>query len=93
MERIGQEVPTVVLAPKLGRPLLVIDRLRRHAHALRLQPLSLGDSALPMRARTHPGIDGYRHVRCGGHHTVAPVVVAPRPIGAIQNTLINDNHG
>ena len=107
MERIGLQGPTVVLAPKLGRPLLVIDGLPRHAHALRLQPLSLGDSALPMRARTHPaakghplarrrlhpGIDGHRHGRCGGHHTAAPVVVAPRPIDAIQNTLSNDDHG
>ena len=52
MERIGLEGPTVVLAPKLGRPLLVLDGLPRHAHALRLQPLSLGDSALPAAAYT-----------------------------------------
>ncbi len=99
MKRIGLEVPTVGLAPKLGRPLLVIGGQPRHSHALSLQPLSLGDSALRMPARMHPaatghplarrrlrpGIDGHRHGRCGGHHTAAPVMVAPRPIGAIHH--------
>jgi hypothetical protein len=79
----------------------------RHAHDLGRQPLSLGDSALPMpdrmhlAARDHPlarrrlrqDIGGHRQARCGGHHTAAPVVVEPPPIGAIRKTLINDDHG
>jgi hypothetical protein len=71
----------------------------RHAHDLGRQPLSLSDSALPMPDRVHPaarghplarrhlrqGIGGHRHARCGGHHTAAPVVVEPPPIGAIHH--------
>jgi hypothetical protein len=105
MDRIGLEVPTVVLAPRLGRRILVIGGQPRHAHDLGGQPLSLGDSALPMPDRMHPsarghplarrywrqGIGGHRHVRCGGHHTAAPVVVEPPQIGAIRKTLIKDD--
>jgi hypothetical protein len=36
---------------------------------------------------------GHGHGRCGWHHTAAPVVVAPRPIDAIQTTLSNDDRG
>jgi hypothetical protein len=55
---------------------------RMHPEA-RGQPLA--------RRHLRQDIGGRRHVRCGGHHTAAPVVVKPPQIGAIRKTLIKDD--
>ena len=61
MERIGLEVPTVVLAPKLGRPRLVIGAQLRHAHGLsRSKDPGLGQGANGSMAHALQDILGRR---------------------------------
>jgi hypothetical protein len=105
VDGVGLEVPAVVVAPMLWRPILVISGQGGGPDDFALQSFTPGRFALTVGHGVHPtarsdpfpgsglslGVPGHRHVVFGRHHKEDPLLLGPPQIYSIPKALIKDH--